>query len=137
LDALLANAVDVLFPDRTSDPLPPSLPIDKYVGTYYHPAYQNMTLELGDGTAGSQTPVLKADRTAFTWQTMAKFEHVSGEHWIMYSRLAKAPTARVLADLARVEFKIGVDGKVTKMGVEWSDTFSGVVDGWIWYDRID
>ncbi|KAK0707492.1 hypothetical protein B0H67DRAFT_685799 [Lasiosphaeris hirsuta] len=135
----LENAVDILFPAYKSKPLPHSLLVEAYVGTYYHPAYRNMTLELEVTTSkgGQTTRILKADRSDFTWQTVATFEHVSGEYWVMSLKLAQAPASTLLADFAAAEFKVGVDGKVTQLGVEWRDTLSGVVDGWIWYDRID
>ena len=135
--ARLSRAVDILFPDRTLTPLPPSLSWEKYTGRYYHPAYLNMTLELGEVDRNSGAFTLKADRTSFTWQTLAEFKHVSGEYWIMYSRLAHAPGSRVLEDMAAVEFRIGVDGEISSLGVEWRDTFGNAVDGWIWYDRVD
>ncbi|KAK0641088.1 beta-lactamase/transpeptidase-like protein [Cercophora newfieldiana] len=133
----LDRGVDILFPGRGANPLPASLSLEQYTRRYYHPGYQNLTLELGEPDEDGRVTTLKADRTAFTWQTAARFEHVSGEYWIMYSWLAKAPGERLLLDIAAVEFKIGVDGRVSKVGIEWRDTLSEVVDGTIWYDRVD
>ncbi len=134
------HAVEILYPDHSrSNPIPPALPSEQYVGTYYHPAYQNMTLELGEtkkGTGAQRIASLKADRTGFTWQTVAEFEHVFGEYWIMYNNLAQAPHFRELKAFAAVEFKIDANGKPSKLGIEWRD-LTGGVDGWIWYDRID
>ncbi|KAK0617098.1 beta-lactamase/transpeptidase-like protein [Immersiella caudata] len=132
----LDNAVDLLFPERNSHPLHPSLSLEQYAGRYYHPGYQNLTLELGEKDENGKA-TLKADRTDFTWQTSARFEHVTGEYWIMYSWIARAPGEMLFLDVAVVEFKIGVDGRVSKVGVEWRDTSSGVVDGMIWYERLD
>lgn len=47
----------------------------------------------------------------------------------MDSRLIQAPNSWVLAGFADAEFKVGVDGKVNQLGVEWRDTLSGIVDG--------
>jgi len=137
VDDNVERAVDILFPDRKSDPLPPSLPLEQYAGRYHHPGYQNLTLELDEASKDGNATSLRADRTDFTWQIIADFKHVSGEYWIMYSRLAKAPGARVFLDTSAVEFKLGVDGRVSKVGIEYGDTLSGVVDGVIWYDRVD
>jgi hypothetical protein len=137
MDDKLNKAVDILFPKHRSNPLPPTLSLEQYTGHYYHPGYQNLTLELGEARRGGKAATLKADRTDFTWQMTAEFEHVSGEYWIMRSGLAKAPGERLLVDIGAVEFKIGVDGRVSQVGVEWRDTLSEVVDGTIWYDRVD
>jgi hypothetical protein len=132
----LENPADLLFPDRKSDPLPPTLSLEQYTGRYYHPAYQNMTLELGEKDKDGKA-TLKADRTDFTWQTSTRFEHVSGEYWIMSSWVTRAPGEMLFLDVAAVEFQIGVDGRASKVGVEWRDTPSGIVDGMIWYERVD
>ncbi|KAK4454136.1 beta-lactamase/transpeptidase-like protein [Podospora aff. communis PSN243] len=132
----LEKPVDLLFPDRKSDPLTPSLSLEQYTGRYYHAAYQNMTLELGEKDDHGKV-TLKADRTDFTWQTSARFEHVSGEYWIMFSWVTRAPGEMLFLDVAAVEFQIGVDGRASRVGVEWRDTQSGIVDGMIWYERVD
>ncbi|KAK1759641.1 beta-lactamase/transpeptidase-like protein [Echria macrotheca] len=126
------NAVEVLFPDHPEKPLPPSRPLDHYTGTYFHPAYLNMTIELG-----TDKDTLRADRTAFTWQTISDFKHVSGEWWVMYSTLSHANGSRVLVDIAKVEFKVGVSDKVSSVGVEWRETIGDEIEGLIWYERVD
>ncbi|KAI0004426.1 beta-lactamase/transpeptidase-like protein [Xylariaceae sp. FL0662B] len=40
------TAVQELYPDRADPPLPRQLPLEDYVGTYFHPAYRNVTIEL-------------------------------------------------------------------------------------------
>lgn len=130
----IETAVERLFPNHGS--LPPALPLDKYAGTYYHPAYQNLTLEIPKDNLQSEKKTLVAYNPDATWKISMTFEHVSGEYWIMNSKLYHAPTTRVLADYAAVHFQPGVDGLLAKMGIEWRDAASEVVDGWIWYDRV-
>ncbi|KAK1827699.1 beta-lactamase/transpeptidase-like protein [Podospora conica] len=128
----LVNPIDTIFPHRTPNPLPPSLPLEQYVGRYFHPGYQNMVVELG-----AEKGTLKADRSDFTWQLTAEFKHVSGEYWVMCARLAKAPNAIVFVDIAAVEFRVGINGKVESMGVEWRDTWTEGIEELVWYDRVD
>lgn len=37
------------YPDLPTPRLPLTLPLSKYTGTYFHPAYQNITIFLKDG----------------------------------------------------------------------------------------
>jgi hypothetical protein len=136
------NKVEYLFPGIVKNPVSPALPLEQYAGTYFHPGYQNITLTLEKtgserqlGSDGSR--ILYADHTDFTWQTKLEFRHVSGEYWVMEATMAKAPPSLAVRDIAAAGFKIGVDGRPAQFGIEWQDTLSGVVDGWIWYDRIE
>jgi hypothetical protein len=51
----------------------------------------------------------------------------------MYVDLMDAPTLTVHS-FAAVEFRIGSDGEVKSMGVEWRQRNG--VDAWIWYKRV-
>lgn len=128
----LENPIDTIFPHRTPNPLPPSLPLEQYVGRYFHPGYQKMVVELG-----AEAGTLKADRRDFTWQLTAEFKHVSGEFWVMCARSAKAPNAVVFVDIAAVEFKVGINGKVESMSVEWRDTWGQGIEELVWYNKVD
>jgi len=128
----LENPIDIIFPHRTPNPLPPSLPLERYVGRYCHPGYQHMVVELG-----AEKGTLKADRRDFTWQLTAEFKHVSGEFWVMCARSAKAPNAIVFVDIAAVEFRVGINGKVESMSVEWRDTWGQGIEELVWYNRVD
>ncbi|KAK3945584.1 penicillin-binding protein 4 [Diplogelasinospora grovesii] len=126
------HAVEILYPDyKEENKTQSALKLESYAGTYYHPGYQNLTLTLGE-----DGKTLRSERSEFTWQNKVELEHVSGEYWVLYSTSLKAPGNMAIDGIAAVEFRIGVDGRVSKVGIEWRDTASGVVDGWIWYDRL-
>jgi hypothetical protein len=97
-----------------------------------------MTLTLAEATKldrkGHKT--LISDHADFTWQLNIEFEHVSGEYWVLYAEMMKLPGTRVMQEYAAAEFRLGADGKINKLGVEWRDVASGVIDGWIWYHRV-
>ena len=40
-------ATDIFYPNSAE--MSPSLPLENYTGTYFHPAYHNMTIFLKDG----------------------------------------------------------------------------------------
>ena len=128
------NAPDVLFPNRVDPPIPPSLPFEKYAGTYYHPGYKYMKLQLGHRPGGRRPNAqFFAERLECTWQRVCDFEHVSGEFWVMYMSVV-AGTAEDKKDTAAVQFRVGVNGEVSALGIEWR--FGPLVDGWIWYDKV-
>ncbi|KAK3349977.1 hypothetical protein B0T25DRAFT_633246 [Lasiosphaeria hispida] len=92
-----------------------------------HAALREPKMTEGPGRGAWDSPPNYA--SGWDVQTVAKFKHVSGEYWVMDSRLIQAPNSWVLAGFADAEFKVGVDGKVNQLGVEWRDTLSGIVDG--------
>src|SRR5262245_53993584 len=91
LRSRVENAPNILFPNHTKYQLTPSLALEQYRGTYYSPGYQNMTLVRGKSSYGTGVPTLLADHQDFTWQTRMEFRHISGEYWVMYSEMLRAP----------------------------------------------
>lgn len=116
------SAVDDLYPQRADPPLPRSLPLVEYTGTYFHPAYQNVTIGLGED--GVQ---LRAGRHDFVWSMTFDFEHVSGEYWIIYIDMAKSPNL-LNGQFAKAEFRTGANGKVTEVAIEFlEDGSEGII----------
>ncbi|KAK0628928.1 beta-lactamase/transpeptidase-like protein [Bombardia bombarda] len=133
------HAIETLFPDFKGEPLPPALPLEKYTGTYYHPGYKNVTIELAEEVDGNDNKIkLVADHLDFTWQLLLEFEHISCEHWIMWAKRAGTELPKGLKPIqyAAVEFRAGVDKQAGRLGIEWSNTNSETGNGWIWYDRV-
>ncbi|GAB7358512.1 hypothetical protein MBLNU230_g2575t1 [Neophaeotheca triangularis] len=94
-------------------PVPPSLPLRAYEGTYTHPAYGAITIS-PSSTPNSQTPAppslalhLTAPRSL---QVTVTLHHVSGEFW--YAYLRSGPGCCLVDDAGRAVFTIGVDGEV-------------------------
>lgn len=120
------KAKDELYPDRAQPPLPKALPLKEYTGTYFHPAYRNLTIDLSD--ASKQ---LRAVQDS-VWQMIFDFVHVSGEFWIIYVDMKNAPNL-LSGQVARAEFRIGATGKVDKLMVEFMEEGS---EGIITFDKI-
>lgn len=88
----------------------------------------------------TSSTTLGAARSQATWPTVNKFEHVSGEYWIMLSRDAYGGRSGPISECAPVEFRIGPDGqgaatKVTYLQNEASAP--DVVEGLIRFDEIE
>lgn len=58
--------------------LPLTLPLDEYAGTYAHAGYKDITVYFSES-------VLHADRKEMTWPETIRFQHVTGEHFLMLS----------------------------------------------------
>ncbi|KAK7943183.1 uncharacterized protein PG986_012296 [Apiospora aurea] len=131
------SAVDRLYPERTEQPLPPALPLQKYAGTYYHPAYQNLTVEVDEATSSgprqSSEPQLKGTRPNAVWDVSYKFEHVSGEFWAIFMDMAKSPNW-LSGQVAKAEFRLGPDGWPDKLVVEYMEDGT---EGVITYERVE
>ncbi|KAI0129484.1 beta-lactamase/transpeptidase-like protein [Xylariales sp. AK1849] len=121
------NGVERLYPNRPDPPLPPARRIRDYTGTYYHPAYHNVTIELGLARND-----LRAIREDFVWQMTFDFQHVSGEFWIIWIDMKNSPNL-LNGQLARAEFRTGVSGKVDELLIEFMEDGS---EGIITFERV-
>ncbi len=134
--------MDRLYPDRAQPPQPPSLPLRAYTGTYHHPAYQNMTVELVDSSCGpskrssSYNATFTAERRAYTWPTLCEFVHVSGEHWLLYTDMLYERSGN-FKSYARARFDIGTDGRPRTLVVEFWNADDDSVEGVIPFVRLE
>ncbi|KAL4772837.1 putative penicillin-binding protein [Aspergillus nidulans var. acristatus] len=114
------------LPDRDSL-LPHPLALDAYSGHYIHPAYPKLKIS----TDCPERNILKNPEKWTGARLCASFEkstsgpmsvdltldlfHVTGTYWTLVSSKAGIDAG------ARVEFRIGAEGKVTEVGVEFDD----------------
>ncbi len=124
------NAKSILFPNIPSAPLPLSLPLESYTGTYSHPAYRNMTITLP--SSSSSSPQLHIDRKDVTWKMVIDLEHVSGEHFIARMDSLTAPDGNFKTAFP-TEFRLGVDGTVTDFGARMEEEMG---EEKIWFKRV-
>ena len=133
-----------LFPDAPSPPLPSSLPLEDYTGTYRHPAYQSITFSAAkpDGNlpvAADTKEVLHADKSGNEWCVVLDLEHISGDHFVCYvNTVAKSPMVKLMMGPRKAEFRVGPDGKVARVGIEFLDFVEEKVPGEnkIWFERV-
>lgn len=88
-----------------------------------------MTIELSDDATGQ----LKAVRADFVWSMTFDFEHVSGDYWIIYIDMAKTPNF-LNGQFAKAEFRIGADGKVSGVVIEFLEDGS---EGIITFEKVE
>lgn len=145
----IAKCSQRLYPNLPSSPIPATLPLEAYKGHYSHPGYGDLFIGTLDelkasafGFSGfppsSQTEG-EEDGSLYLWrspeaadQLLGRLEHKTGEYWLTYISAMYLPEA--VAYCARTEFRVGVDGQVTSVGVnarmETEDT------PLVWFKRL-
>ncbi|CAK7215784.1 hypothetical protein SBRCBS47491_002601 [Sporothrix bragantina] len=151
--ARIDSALERLFPDVADPPKLPALPPKDYTGTYHHPAYQNMTIEVAEdsssynyeksqrsrlmgGRSKNYEVTLIAERYEHTWPTLCEFIHVSGEHWLVYTDMLYERSGN-FRSYARASFDVGADGRAHTLIVEFWNADDDTVEGVIPFVRID
>lgn len=127
----LKNPTKHLYPNAPlgNDAVPLTLSLSQYAGTYTHPAYLNYTLvtkpsfnsSLSIGGANPKE-ILHTDSYTLTGPVLIDFTHVSGENFVIYTRLYEEPRQPgdyepMLDSVSKAEFRIGEDGKVKELGL--------------------
>lgn len=137
--ARLNGTLDRLYPDRAQPPQPPSLPLADYTGTYHHPAYQNMTIELVDSNDYKESNyevTFTAERRDHTWPTLCEFVHVSGEHWLLYTDMLYERSGN-FKSYGRAWFDVGADGRAHTLVVEFWNADEDIIEGVVPFARVD
>ncbi|KAJ3532067.1 hypothetical protein NM208_g8602 [Fusarium decemcellulare] len=113
------NAADILFPNRPSKPLPPSLDIRRLSGTYHAPGYGSWEFVEVVNKRAPMGVVLVADRRDLLWKTRMTLRHVSGDFWVAFIALLEGdglPEAFFAA-----VFRMGVDGEPSGLELTFKD----------------
>ncbi|KAJ5405865.1 beta-lactamase/transpeptidase-like protein [Penicillium sp. CMV-2018d] len=105
--------------------LPPKLPLDEYAGTYTHAGYKDITVYFSEG-------VLHADRKDMTWPETIRFQHVTGEHFLILST-HNEDFGAFYPEVYDAEFRISIQGKPWTLGIAWERAMGGEK---IWFVRI-
>jgi hypothetical protein len=106
--------------------LPTSLPLKNYTGTYFNPAYNNITMELKNGG-------LYANRQDATLKTEFILEHISGDYFMAYADSTEAPGFPFKV-AAAAEFKVSPDGTSKTLGLAAEPAMGP--NGRIWFERV-
>ena len=124
-----------LYPNIPTPPIKHSLALKDYTGTYSDPGYQKLTFHLelpswhipGEATA----KVLTATATQRTWPYSIEMQHATSEHFVAHFRSGNGV---VIKRLAKAEFRIGADGKVSEVGIGIEE---GMPEHKIWFKKIE
>lgn len=101
----------------------PSLPLQSYTGTYSHPAYQSLALDISND-------VLLADVKDRAWPHVITFVRFSGDHFL--AEIRRGPPPDNTSHAARARFHVGADGKVVELGIGMEPSMGADL---IWYKR--
>ncbi|KAI9051163.1 hypothetical protein LZ554_005265 [Drepanopeziza brunnea f. sp. 'monogermtubi'] len=120
------NRTAQYYPEIPSPPLPLTLPLEDYAGTYFQPAYRNVTIYEERG-------VLKAHRDDVSWKLMFDLEHVSGDYLMAHIDSTTAP-GLISRQAVAAEFKVGSDGVASGFGIAIEPEMG--LEGRIWFERV-
>lgn len=128
----MKNARQRFYPSLPSPPLPPSVPLAAYAGTYRHPGYQTLVITLEDADSGAAGSTLRAERADTTWPEHIRFEHVSAEFFLAYADHV-GDYGAYFPEVYPVEFRMGADGRPCAVGIRWEEAMK---DQKIWLDHV-
>lgn len=125
------NAISHFYPSLPFPPLPPTLPLSAYAGTYTHPGYQSLTITHNPKT---RPETLHADRSFITWpEPNLIFSHFSGNYFIIYSS-HHGDLSAFAPSVYPAEFVVGADSKPQKVGIGYEEEMGK--EGRIWFERV-
>ncbi|KAF2456775.1 beta-lactamase/transpeptidase-like protein [Lineolata rhizophorae] len=134
------NAKQRLFPDAPppENAKPPTLQLSGYTGTFNHPGYQNITLDVSRDILYSNKDSgehLVAVNLQKTWKHILDFEHISSDYFMARVRPWEGNPSEAFEkmDVFPAEFQIGVDGKVDMLGIAYEPKYEGK----IWFKKIE
>ncbi|KAJ5936845.1 Beta-lactamase-like protein [Penicillium verhagenii] len=136
---LSENILSELYPTIPDPPFPSPVNFSAYEGSYTHPAYPEFKISsncTGDERVYKRlnwtTPDLCAilpRHNDYSIDTKLYFFHVSGTFWYQIGLSWDVPTP------SRVEFEIGPDGSVTRLGIEIEPTMAEQREK-IWWKHV-
>jgi hypothetical protein len=103
------GAKEKFYPDIPNPPIPHTLPLENYTGTYYNPGYRNVTIFEKDGA-------LHINRQDATLKVKLDLEHVSGDYFMAYIDSTLAP-GLVFKEAVPAEFVVGSNGVSKSFGI--------------------
>lgn len=119
----IADAVNILYPDRPNTTLPSVLRTSDLAGKYRHSGYGPLELREKPHPTNERETILAAGDDY-------ELHHVTGQFWVMYIMDPNGPVAFYSA-----QFVLGVDGKVAALAVNVFDRVEMVDEGTIVYVR--
>ncbi|PFH58227.1 hypothetical protein XA68_14006 [Ophiocordyceps unilateralis] len=131
----IANATNVLYPDRPKSPLPPSLKPSAFAGRYHNAGYGTIDLEVKPHPSKPDETILVADRKDFEVRYQLKLHHVSGDFWVAYIESPDRAPGPTL--FYRAQFALGSDGKAASLAITLYNREEMVLEGVAVYDRVE
>lgn len=119
----LRNSIQTLYPDLPKERIPPTLPLESYIGKYYDPGYGTLELKLVNvSSINNPDDMIKSDQVLHvevrnrSWEHDVEIEHVNGEHFVVWIH-SPLKGQILFTNATSGEFRIGSNGKVSMFGV--------------------
>lgn len=121
-----------------SPPLPLSLPLSNYSGTYFHPAYSNVTLYQNCSTTAvsvsCDAPLQSSLEHGDFLKVGLVMKHVSADFFLAYMSNPDHTNRTGEAVPLKAQFELDVTGVVSRVGIDLRMEGSGVP--LVWFDRV-
>lgn len=132
-ESALSNATNILFPNRPDPPLPPSLKLSEFVGTYHHQGYGSFELREEPHPSILGQTILVGDREGFLWNRQLRLHHASGDFWTVYRIFSGSLEGKTFSE---GQFVVGANDKATGLAITIFDQAEEPYSGTIFYDKI-
>ncbi|EQL02970.1 Beta-lactamase/transpeptidase-like protein [Ophiocordyceps sinensis CO18] len=129
----IANATNILFPDRPDTALSPSLNLSDFEGRYHNKGYGAFELRQEPHPSEPGETILVADRDDFEFRYQMRLYHVSGDFWTLYAESQDRPPGPY--EFNKAQFTVGPDGNVAALEVTRFDREEMVLEGVIVYEK--
>lgn len=130
----IANATNLLYPDRPSEPLPPSVKLEDHAGTYYDAGYGSVTFSVGTHPSRPNETTLVAERMDRAWNETVRMEHVSANFWVWFTHIPGVLDQ--VGWVSKAEFRVGPDGAIATLDVDIYDFDDEVSQGRMSYTKV-
>ena len=133
-ESINKDALKNVYPDRADPPLPPTLDIGHFKGTYSHPGYGTINLREEPHPEKADQKILVVDRDEMAWRYRLSFHHISGDHWVCYQTIPSSPS-KFFQGAHGAKFNVGANGKVETLEINWYNAMRGASEGLAIYKR--
>ena len=143
------NCPKQTYHSTPSEPKAPTLPLERYAGTYRDSGYGNITLALDCDSAMSFTHSaasattkenekkcnLKLTRRDDAYPHInVDLVHHTGEYWLGWIWYGEWQDPQNPLTCVRAEFRVRPDGEVAQFGIDFR--LSGAATPLVWYDKV-
>lgn len=126
-----------LYPNAPKEPIPLSLPLKAYTGSYTSPGYGTVNLTLNkiehqSPSSDQPSASLRAEMLDRIWQIVVELEHVSGEYFLGYGYKPMTDGSKTLQAVTKAEFKVNEAAQAAEFGIMIEPAMGGDL---VWFRR--
>lgn len=133
------TAMEDLFPNRGDTPLPCPFKTGELVGKYRDAGYGTMSFtevpHFKEENAKNGETMLEGVRRDACIAMRYRLVPATGLHWLAYMKPVNESEDAMCITM-RAEFKVGIDGKVEALEIDYTNEMLGVEDGKVLFKKI-